>query len=125
MLESVFKVGMGIFLCVTVVSIEFNIPECTEAGCDAVIKFSAKPANEVIMNPLIRKVKGKYTVIPSTPEVMTDNDKCIIDLKRGEIVFPKVTVEDAGSYEFSCNGNSSHLFQLNVTPKKSKHYLLQ
>ena len=105
-------------------------PETTIAGTDAVINFTILPADAKNLSLTLSlidssgsqpPVNTETTDGPSVTLVPVSDKIYYIDLAEGNIVFPKVRVQNAGTYLVKCNDNTLESFKLEVVPQKSEN----
>ncbi len=93
-------------------------PECIEAGCDATIKFSVQPTDVDLVDIQLKKLASD-AVASTLISLPVSSD--IYHIEEGKIIFPKLKMEDAGTYIVSCNGVCSGTFILTFKRKQSEY----
>lgn len=88
-----------------------------EAGEEAIIRFYVEPTETNLSEALLKKLPyesdHEEAIRPLAPlPVSTEIYRA--DVEKGEIIFPEVAVEHAGTYILSCDGNFSEMFNLEV-----------
>ena len=95
-----------------------------KAGKEAVIHFSIEPAETDLSKIKLMKVPAESEEAIPVPVAIYN-----INLEKKEIVFPKLAMENAGTYVLCCNGSSSDAFNLEVAaygrPSVSKLVMAQ